>query len=1314
MPWVISAKSAEALSAQASRLLTRLDDDPVVDAIDLGWSLIATRSMFEHRAVVVGADRHQLQRGLAELASGNLGADVVVGRARAAGETVMVFPGQGSQRLGMGAQLYEQFPVFAAAFDDVVDALDQYLRLPLRQVMWGDDEGLLNSTEFAQPSLFAVEVALFALLRFWGVVPDYVIGHSVGELAAAQVAGVLSLQDAAKLVSARGRLMQALPAGGAMVAVAASQHEVEPLLVEGVDIAALNAPGSVVISGDQAAVRLIANRLADRGYRAHELAVSHAFHSSLMEPMLEEFARLASEIVVEQPQIPLISNVTGQLANADYGSAGYWVDHIRRPVRFADSVASLEAMGASCFIEVGPASGLGAAIEQSLKSAEPTVSVSALSTDKPESVAVLRAAARLSTSGIPVDWQSVFDGRSTQTVNLPTYAFQRQRFWLDANRIGQGDPASQPQAQNVESRFWEAVEREDVDGLADSIGVTASAMQTVLPALSSWRRAERTQSELDSWRYQVTWLSSPATPSSITLSGIWLLIVPSELAKTDPVIGCAAALEAHGALVTIITIFEPDFNRSLMGASLKDIGSHISGVISFLGIHGSEFSDSGAVKTLNLVQAMGDVHLDVPLWCLTQGAVSISADDLIRCSSAALVWGLGRVVALEHPGSWGGLVDLPESPDDAAWERLCALLAQPTDEDQFAIRPSGVFLRRLIHAPATTTSKSSTAWAPRGTVLITGGTGALGAHVARWLAHKYESVDLLLTSRRGMAADGATELVDDLRTAGASVTVHACDVTDRTSVEAAIAGKSLDAVFHLAGRHQPTLLTELEDESFSDELAPKVHGAQVLSDITSNLTLSAFVMFSSVAGIWGGKSQGAYAAANAFLDSLAEKRRTLGLPATSVAWGLWAGGGMGDRPSASGLNLIGLKSMSADLAVQALSDAIDRPQATLTVASVNWDRFYPTFALARPRPFLHEITEVMAYRESMRSSSASTATLLTSKLAGLTATEQRAVTRKLVLDQAASVLGYASTESLDTHESFKDLGFDSLTALELRDHLQTATGLNLSSTLIFDHPTPHAVAEHLLEQIPGIGALVPAPVVIAAGRTEEPVAVVGMACRFPGGVASADQLWDLVIAGRDVVGNFPADRGWDVEGLFDPDPDAVGKTYTRYGAFLDDAAGFDAGFFGISPREARAMDPQQRLLLEVCWEALETAGIPAHTLAGTSTGVFAGAWAQSYGATNSDDAEGYAMTGGATSVMSGRIAYTLGLEGPAITVDTACSSSLVAIHLACQSLRNNESQLALAGGVTVMSTPAVFTEFSRQRGLAPDGRCKAFAATADG
>ena len=374
LPWVISARSAEALTAQASRLLAHVQADPELDPVDVGCSL-AGRSVFEHRAVVVGADRQALMKRLATLADGDPGAGVVVGQAGSVGKTVVVFPGQGSQRIGMGRELYGQLPVFAEAFDAVADELDRLLRLPLREVVWGADAGLLDSTEFAQPALFAVEVALFAVLRRWGVQPDFVMGHSVGELSAAYVAGVLTLADAAMLVVARGRLMQALPAGGAMVAVAAAEDDVMPLLGEGVGIAAINAPKSVVISGAQATVSAIADRFAEQGRRVHRLAVSHAFHSPLMEPMLEEFARVAARVEAREPRIGLVSNVTGELAGADsdFGSAQYWVEHVRRPVRFADSVRHLQMAGATHFIEVGPGSGLTGSIEQSLAPAEAVV-----------------------------------------------------------------------------------------------------------------------------------------------------------------------------------------------------------------------------------------------------------------------------------------------------------------------------------------------------------------------------------------------------------------------------------------------------------------------------------------------------------------------------------------------------------------------------------------------------------------------------------------------------------------------------------------------------------------------------------------------------------------------------------------------------------------------------------------------------------------------------------------------------------------------------------------------------------------------------
>ncbi|WP_103759350.1 type I polyketide synthase, partial [Mycobacterium marinum] len=431
LPWVVSGKSEAAVAAQAKRLLAAVQADEGLDRLDVGFSL-ARRTAFEYRAVVLGEDRQQLISGLTELAAGQPGPTVLNGRAATVSKTVMVFPGQGSQRLGMGQQLHGQFPVFAQAFDAVVEQLDRYLRLPLRDALWGGDEHLLESTEFAQPSLFAVEVALFALLRDWGVSPDVVMGHSVGELSAAHVAGVLTLDDAAKLVAARGRLMQALPEGGAMFAIAASEHEVSPLLGEAVGIAAINAPDAVVISGERAAVGVLAEELIDRGRRVHRLAVSHAFHSPLMEPMLADFALAAGDITAHPPRIALVSNLTGELAGPDYGSAQYWVEHVRRPVRFADSVRNLEELGASHFIEVGPGGGLSSAIAQSLRSPE-AVTVPVLGKDRPEVNSLISAVGQLFSTGVGVDWSAVFAGSGGRQVGLPTYAFARRRFWLDGS-----------------------------------------------------------------------------------------------------------------------------------------------------------------------------------------------------------------------------------------------------------------------------------------------------------------------------------------------------------------------------------------------------------------------------------------------------------------------------------------------------------------------------------------------------------------------------------------------------------------------------------------------------------------------------------------------------------------------------------------------------------------------------------------------------------------------------------------------------------------------------------------------------------------
>ena len=518
-------------------------------------------------------------------------------------------------------------------------------------------------------------------------------------------------------------------------------------------------------------------------------------------------------------------------------------------------------------------------------------------------------------------------------------------------------------------------------------------------------------------------------------------------------------------------------------------------------------------------------------------------------------------------------------------------------------------------------------------------------------------------------------------------------------------GVAVRGVVHAAGAGQATMLADMPVAEFAAVAGGKTRGAVLLDELAGDQA-EVFVLFSSISATWGSGGQAAYAAANASLDALAEDRRARGLPATSVAWGPWAGGGMADSDAGRQLKRWGLREMRPRLAVAAMGQAVDRAEDCIAVADVDWSQFAATFTIARPSPLLTGIAEAREAIEAGASAPAGTGGggALAERLADLTAADQERMLLQVICDQAAAVLGHDSADAVRPGVVFRDLGFDSLTAVEFRDQLAAATGLGLPATLVFDYPTPVALAGWLRLRI--TGAEVAGPVVAApAAVAGDPVAVVAMSCRLPGGVAGPEDLWELVRAGTDAIAGFPADRNWEI-------PDAE---YVRAGGFVYEAAEFDAGFFGISPREALAMDPQQRLLLEVCWEALERAGIDPHTLRGSRTGVFAGTTGQDYPTVlTAEDAEGYLATGNAASVMSGRVSYALGLEGPAVSVDTACSSALVALHLACQALRAGECDLALAGGVTVMATPAVFGEFAAQGGLAADGRCKAFGAGADG
>ncbi|WP_437581910.1 type I polyketide synthase [Sorangium sp. So ce887] len=1348
LPVLLSAKSEDALRAQAARLQAHLAGDPGVSLVDVAASLATTRAHFDHRAAFVARSRDALLPALDAYAHAT-GAPASVAR-RASTKLAFLFTGQGSQRPAMGRGLYEAFPAFRDALDAVCTHLDRHLERPLRDVLFapGGSElaPLLDDTLFTQPALFALEVALFRLVEACGLVPDALLGHSIGELVAAHVAGVLSLEDACTLVAARARLMHALPRrDAAMVALHASEREVLDVLSAhptGVSIAAVNGSASVVVSGDEDAVLAVAASFQARGRKTSRLRVSHAFHSHHLDPMLDAFRRVAEGLTFHPPRIPILSNVTGALAEErDLCSPDYWVRHVRGAVRFADGLEALRADGVCTFLELGPhgvLSALGSvALQSDRPAAEDAAFVPALRAERPDDDAFAAALGALHTRGLPLDWRAFFAPLAPRRVPLPTYAFQRDRFWLEAASAQPTEPRAAE-----ETALWQAIDRGDVDALSAELRVDdadhRAAWATLVPTLAAWRRERRAQTTLDAWRYRVVWRPCTIAPGA-SIEGTWLVVIPD--AAGDVARALARALSARGAAVVEIAVDGEGVDREELAARVRAASADtraIRGVLALTALDERPLAAHPAVPaglgaTLALVQALGDLAIDAPLWLVTRGAVSIGRSDPIASPVQAMSWGLGRVVALEHPARWGGAIDLaagdPAATLDArALERLVAALATRDGEDQLALRAAGLYARRLVRAKIGDAAPAR-AFAPSGTVLVTGGTGALGAHVARWLA-KSGAEHLVLTSRRGTGAPGAEALQAELTALGARVTIAACDVADRDALGALLRdleaqGSPVRAVVHAGGVAQGTPLDATSLDDLTLAIAGKAAGARNLDELTGDRVLDAFVLFASGAGVWGGGHQGAYAAANAFLDALAESRRARGLTATSIAWGAWAGGGMlAEDPAAEEhLRRRGLPPMAPELAIAALARALDHDDTNVTIADVDWARFAPSLASARSRPLLHDLSEAKraldARPETAQGRDGEPELLAT--LRPLAAGDRLRHLVAFVVKETALVLGHTDVSRVEPRRGFFDSGLDSLMAVDLRVRLQRATGVTLAATVTFDHPCPHDLAAHLCDALtlPLDGAGRDDVRAVAAARapspSDEPIAIVGLGLRLPGGVGDTDALFRLLEEGRDAVGPIPKER-WDADAIYDPDPEAKGKSYVRDAALIDGVDLFDAAFFGISPREAKQIDPQHRLLLETAWQALEDAGIVPASLKDTSTGVFVGAGASDYAFLQGtpSDAEAYAAMGTAFSFAAGRLAFTLGLQGPALAIDTACSSSLVALHLACQSLRRGECDLALAGGAQVTASPDVFILLSRTRALAADGRSKTFSANADG
>ncbi|MGW4080765.1 SDR family NAD(P)-dependent oxidoreductase, partial [Streptomyces asiaticus] len=1635
LPWVLSGRTEQALRTRAEQLRDHLADHPGTDLAALGHALATTRTAFGHRAVVLGRDRERLLDGLGAFAQGTPAPHVVQGTAGGRRKTVFVFPGQGSQWIGMALPLWDTSPVFAERLEECADALEPFLDWSLRDVLRGEPGApSLSRIDVVQPALFAVMVSLAALWSSHGIEPAAVVGHSQGEIAAAYVAGGLSLQDAAKVVARRSQAWAELSGKGGMLSVLASAGTVAERLrpwSERLGIAAVNSPATVTVSGDPEALDAFMAELAADGVKSRRVpGVDTAGHSPQVDGLRERLLREVAGVRPRASRIAYYSTVTGGPLDTTALDTDYWYRNMREPVDFERATRALLADGHTAFIECSPHPMLAMSLQQTIEDAGGSAAVvGTLRRDEGDPERFVGSFAEAYVQGVEPSWDTVFGGapgRGVRAPELPTYPFQRQRYWLDkpaaasdvaaAGLDAAGHPllgAAVPLAGADDHLFTGRISAQDHPWLTERTGPDAAVLPgsalaelairagdqvgcdrieelfldtpLVLPekgaaviqvrigapdgggsrALSVHARAEGADADEPWTRYATavlgtgapaadtglaTWPPADAVPAELAggsvaawrlgadlyvevglteaeeadaaryglhpvllesaldavetpgdgggdgdgdgdgdggsggggarLAAVWSGVavyatgataLRVRLTPTGPDTYAVVAADLSGAPVASVDRLvlravdtpEPIGGRSALHPSLfrlewpavsadttwtpagwAVLGDDPLGLTAAVdAVPYDETADApDAVLVPCVAEGDGDVaeaahaatHRALALiqrWIsddrlassrlvfLTRGAVAAAPGEAVPDVAHGAVWGLVRSAQSEHPGRFV-LVDLDADPESAT--ALPAAVA--SGEPQCAVRGGLVRVPRLGRVTRGTGAAEATATAltgatatgvaevattgaagaagpgatgtagaaevaatraagaaqgagatgtvaaatgsaettaaratgpaeitaaraagpagghrpldPEGTVLITGATGTLGGLVARHLAGEHGVRHLLLVSRRGPAADGMGELRAELAGLGATVTVAACDAADREALAGLLgaipAAHPLTAVIHAAGVLDDGVVDALNPERLDRVLRPKVDAAWNLHELTADHDLAAFVLYSSVVATIGNAGQANYAAANAFLDSLAQHRRARGLAAQSLAWGLWeqrsgmsghlddadvrrmARSGIRPLPSAEGMELFGAAREAGDatLVPVRLDLAELRKRAASGAATPGQDAV-PAHLRGLVRTPVRRVVRAGGGGGAAESDESS----FGRRLAALPVADRDPFLLDLVREHAAGVLGLAAPDDIEATRAFREVGFDSLTAVELRNRLGAATGLRLPTTLLFDYPTPAVLVDHLRREALGEQADVAAVVAAVRPADDDPIAIVAMSCRLPGGVRGPEDLWELVADGRDVISTFPTDRGWNVEELYDPNPDTPGRSYAKEGGFLYDAYDFDPEFFGISPREALAMDPQQRLLLETSWEALERAGIDPHSTKGSTAGVFIGSTGQDYASRLGEipeDMEGYLLTGKAASVVSGRIAYSLGWEGPALTIDTACSSSLVAIHQAAQALRQGECSMALAGGTTMMSTPSLFIEFSRQRGLAPDGRSKAFSSDTDG
>ena len=1012
----LSAKNEAALTDLVLSYKDYLAEYPEVDLGDLCYTANTGRTHFNYRVCIACDSKTQLQSRLAQFTAGKLKPGIAAGEVNQNNKIAFLFTGQGSQYVNMGWQLYQTQPVFKQALDRCADILDSYLDESLLKVLYpqlstsnSNSPSLLDETIYTQPAIFALEYALAQMWIGWGVLPTAVIGHSVGEYVAATVAGVFSLEDGLKLVATRGKLMQSLPQDGEMYAVLATLAEVEAVIkpLGNIAIAAINTQQSIVISGSKISIQQAVSQFAAKDIKAQKLTVSHAFHSSLMKPILAKFKEVAKSIAYSLPQIKLVSNVTGELASESIATPDYWIDHVVATVRFADG---MKALGQECniFLEVGSKPillGMGRSNLSNNKKSN-TEWLPSLRPRKKDWQQIMQTLSALYVKGVDINWHNFESTANKNKVAIPSYPFQRQSYWLT------------PQA------------------------ATNNKLQVYLPEQNVVKKTPGF--------YQIKWQASDRDELKYlrSIDEPWLLFTAKNQSRIsidslgdNPIVVDRSKLE----LDYLSQIFNkyPNIKRIVYLAGLDDLDDLTVENITAI----NSYQKQHCNNVLNIVKSLYANSLTLPIWLVTNRSQTITGELNSDAVASSCLWGLGNAIALEHPELWGGIVDLDREQNEAEHQNLLKIIAsEENKEDRFVLRQDNIYVPRLQKQERLAINKTLTINS-EGAYLITGGLGSLGLKIAAWLAEK-GAKNLILLGRSKPRSE-AQKAIAILEQQGISVTTVQADITDYNSVRKAVCSSALKGIIHAAGILDDGLLQRQTWSKFEKVITPKVNGAWNLHQATKDLDLDFFVLFSSVASLIGSPGQSNYSVANAGLDAIARYRRSLNLPAISINWGAWGDSGMAVE---RGFNIEGLNPIDPQAGLNALEEVLNSDLAQVGVIDADWQQLSQKF------PYLQQ-SNYFAKLVTPQDNSSDSKEILAELIA--TKEDRRGAYLTQYLKKAIAQILQIEPSNLAVDKSLLDIGMDSLMVMEAINQLKADLQLILYPREFYEHPQISSLAEYL-------------------------------------------------------------------------------------------------------------------------------------------------------------------------------------------------------------------------------------------------------------